>query len=87
MDKAASQGRSIEMLHPSIHFEIARQRHQDLLAEVERLRIAEVVDDAAVTPTARRLQRLANASRSAFDAARHTDVEAGLEVRAHATHR
>ncbi|HEX9415359.1 MAG TPA: hypothetical protein VF895_01485 [Gaiellaceae bacterium] len=70
--------RSIEMvLHPSIHLEIARQRHQDLLAEAERHRIAKAVDHAAATPTARRRQ----ASRPASKRNRPSlDVKTGLEV-------
>jgi hypothetical protein len=32
-------------LHPSIHLELARQRHQDLLAAAERRRIAKACED------------------------------------------
>jgi hypothetical protein len=70
------------VLHPSIHLEIARQRHQDLLAEAERQRTAKAVDHAGVTPAARRPQRPASASPSALNPgiAPHSDVDVGLEV-------
>jgi hypothetical protein len=32
-------------LHPSVHLELARQRHQDLLAAAERLRIVKASAD------------------------------------------
>jgi hypothetical protein len=32
-------------LHPSVHLELARQRHQDLLAAAERRRIAKASAD------------------------------------------
>jgi hypothetical protein len=74
--------RSIDMvLHPSIHLEIARQRHQDLLAEAERQRASNGFRRAGVTPAARRSQRRANASHSAFNSglASHSDVDVGFE--------
>jgi hypothetical protein len=70
------------VLHPSLHLEIARQRHRDLLAEAERLRIAKACAHAGATPTARPRQGLPSASRPASkpEIARHLDVEVGLEV-------
>ena len=73
------------VLHPAAHLEIARQRHQDLLAEAERQRIAKAADHTPVT-AARRwrsgrwwLQGRACSSPSGFGAAR-SDADAGLEV-------
>jgi hypothetical protein len=60
------------VLHPSIHFEIARLRQRDLVAEAEHRRIAAAFDDAPITSTGRSRLRPASASRSA--------IEAGLEV-------
>jgi hypothetical protein len=70
------------VLHPAIHLEIAPQRHQDLLAEAERQRIAKAVAHAGATPAARRRRGRANASRltSKPEIARRLDVETGLEV-------
>ena len=34
------------LIHPDIHREIARQRHQDLLADAERRRIANIAASA-----------------------------------------
>lgn len=70
------------VLHPSIHLEIARQRHQDLLAEAERQRTANAFGHARVTPAARRSQRRTSASLSAFNpgVAPHSDRDVGLEV-------
>jgi hypothetical protein len=71
------------VLHPALHLEIARQRHQDLLAEAERQRTAKAVDHARVTAAAaRRLRRRAGASPSASTprTVPHSDVEVGLEV-------
>lgn len=70
------------VLHPSIHLEIARRRHQDLLAEAERHRTAKALNHAGVTPAARRSQRRASASPPAFNPgiAPHSDVDVGLEV-------
>jgi hypothetical protein len=48
------------VLHPSIHLELARQRHQDLLAEAERRRAADAFRHAGVTPAARRSQQLSD---------------------------
>lgn len=70
------------VLHPSIHLEIARQRHQDLLAEAERERTARALSQARVTPAARRAQRRASALPSVFNpgSVPHPDVDVGLEV-------
>lgn len=62
------------VLHPSIHLEIARQRHQDLLAEAERHRTANALNHAGVTPARRRPRRRASALPSA------SNPEVGLEV-------
>jgi len=67
------------ILHPSIHFEIARQRQQDLLARGERDRIAKAIGHMAAWPTLRRRQEEASAS-SKPEIARHSEVEVGLEV-------
>jgi hypothetical protein len=78
----ADRRRSINVVvHPSIHLELARQRHQDLLAEAERQRAANGSRHAGVTPAARRSPRGANASPSAFNSgiASHSDVDVGLE--------
>jgi hypothetical protein len=70
------------ILHQSIHFEIARQRQQDLLARAERDRIAKAIGHTAAWPTVRRRQGEASASRPASkpEIARHSEVEVGLEV-------
>ena len=68
------------VLHPDIHLQIARQRHQDLLAEAERQRIAKVADRTGVTPAARRAQRRTGASRSGFGIASRSDLDVGLDV-------
>jgi hypothetical protein len=70
------------VLHPAIHLEIARQRHNDLLAEAERQRIVRAVHLARATQTTGRQPRRASASRPAFkpEVAGHSDVEVGLEV-------
>jgi hypothetical protein len=67
------------ILHPSIHFEIARRRQQDLLARAERDRIAKAIGHTAAWPTLRRRQGEASAS-SKPEMARHPEVEVGLEV-------
>jgi hypothetical protein len=70
------------LLHPAIHLEIARQRHQDLLAEAERQRIAKAQNHAGVTGAARRARRRTSALPSAFNpgSAPNSDVDVGLEV-------
>ena len=70
------------VLHPSIQLELARQRHQDLLAGAERQRTAKALKHAGVTRAARRAQRRASALPSAFNpgSAPHSDVDVGLEV-------
>jgi hypothetical protein len=51
------------IVHPTIHLEIARQRHQDALARAERRRIAKAFDRAESAPTLwRRLRERASAS-------------------------
>jgi hypothetical protein len=69
------------VVHPSIHLELARQRHQDLLAEAERQRAANGFRLTGVSPAARRSPRRANASPSAFNSGlvSHSDVDVGLE--------
>ena len=68
------------VLHPAVHLEIARQRHQDLLAAAERQRIAKAANRSEVTPAARRSRRLRGASPSGFGFASRSDVDVGLEV-------
>ena len=53
------------VLHPYVHLEIARQRHEDLLARAERHRIARASGRAAAPPRVRRRQGHAGASRPA----------------------
>ncbi len=69
-------------MYPAIHYELARQRQRDLLAEAERQRAANGFRHAGVTPAARRSRRRANTSPSASKPgiASHSDVEAGFEV-------
>jgi hypothetical protein len=43
-------------LHPSVHLELARQRHQDLLAAAERRRIAKAPAGNGVAARAARRQ-------------------------------
>jgi hypothetical protein len=79
-EREKNRQRSIDMiLHPSIHFEIARRRQQDLLARAERDRIAQAIGHTAAWPTLRRRQGEASAS-SKPEMARHPEVEVGLEV-------
>jgi hypothetical protein len=70
------------VLHPSIHLELARQQHQDLHAEAERRRTANALRRAGVPRAARRWQRRASASPSAFNPAiaPPSDVDVGSEV-------
>jgi hypothetical protein len=67
------------VLHPAIHLEIARQRHQDLLADAELQRITKHADRTEVTPAARRSHRRSGASPSGFGVATCLDLDAGLE--------
>jgi hypothetical protein len=68
--------------HPSVHLQIARQRHQDLLAEAERRRTAQPFRHAGVRPAPRRSQRRTSASPYALNpgVGPHSDGDIGLEV-------
>jgi hypothetical protein len=70
------------VLHPTIHLEIVRQRHRDLLAAAESERIANAFDRAGARPAPWRRPRRAGARdpHSKPEIARHSDVEVGLEV-------
>ena len=69
------------MLHPAVHLEIARQRHQELLAEAERYRIARSCHDSAATRLPRRWQRGGKRSPALQAGGRpSTDLEVGFEV-------
>jgi hypothetical protein len=69
------------MLHPVIHLEIAYQRHQELLAEASRYRVARSCHDPAATRLRRPWQRRLRRS-TALQTGGHpsTELEVGFEV-------
>lgn len=70
------------VLHPTIHLEIARQRHRDLLAAAESERSANAFDRAGARLAPWRRPRRAGIGdpHSRPEIARHSGGEVGLEV-------
>jgi hypothetical protein len=69
------------MLHPDIHFEIAHQRHQELLAEASRYRVARSSHNPTASRLRRRWQRGLRRSTALPTGGRpSTELEVGFDV-------
>ena len=70
------------VLHPDIHFEIARQRHREFVTVAEHQRITKALRRAGAMPKAWSLARRSTASRPAFgpESARRSEPQVGLET-------
>jgi hypothetical protein len=69
------------MLHPAVHLEIARQRHQELLAEASRYRLARSCHNRAASWLPRRWQRALRRSPALQQGGRPSmDLEIGLDM-------
>ena len=70
------------VLHPDIHFEIARQRHREFVTVAEHQRIANALRRAGAMPKAWRLRRRGGAPRPVLgpEGAVRSEPQVGLEA-------